>query len=56
MEQKKASAYDEAAVQLQELRDAHQQAGEEARFQEKLAAFRERYARRSAMIRRIENL
>ena len=47
---------DEAATQLQELRDAHEQAGEDAKFQEKLAAFRERYTRRPAMMRRIENL
>ncbi len=42
--------------QLQELRDAHEQAGESARFREKLAAFRKRYAHRPAMMRRIENL
>jgi len=41
---------------LDELRDAYPQAGEHAMFQAKLAAFRERYARRSAMMRRIENL
>jgi hypothetical protein len=56
MDQKVASAYDQAAAQLQELRDAHQQAGENARFQQKLTAFRERYARRPAMLRRIEKL
>ena len=56
MDEKTASAYDQAAAQLQELRDAHAQAGAEARFQEKLAAFRERYARRPAMMRRVENL
>lgn len=56
MDQKIASAYDQAAAQLQELRDAHAQAGGDARFHAKLAAFRERYARRSAMMRRIESL
>ncbi|HOY57588.1 MAG TPA: hypothetical protein PK640_05540 [Verrucomicrobiota bacterium] len=34
----------------------HAQAGQSARFQERLTAFRARYARRSAMMRRIENL
>lgn len=56
MDQKVASAYEQAAAQLQELRDAHEQAGEHARFQQRLTAFRERYARRSAMLRRIEKL
>lgn len=56
MEEKTASAYDQAAAQLQELRGAHEQAGENATFQEKLTAFRERYARRPAMMRRIGKL
>ncbi|HRZ34882.1 MAG TPA: hypothetical protein P5534_00790 [Candidatus Paceibacterota bacterium] len=56
MDQKIASAYNQAAAQLQELRDAHAQAGKDAKFREKLAAFRARYARRSAMMRRIGNL
>ena len=56
MEQKVTSAYDQAAAQLQELRDAHEQAREHARFQQRLTAFRERYARRPAMLRRIEKL
>ncbi len=56
IDQKIASAYDQAAAQLQELRDAHEQAGKAARFQERLAAFRERYARRQAMMRRVKNL
>ena len=56
MDEKIASAYDQAAAQLQELRDAHEQAGKAAEFQERLAAFRERYARRQAMMRRVENL
>jgi hypothetical protein len=56
MAQKDASAYDQAAAQLQELRDAHELAGQNARFEQKLTAFRERYARRPAMLRRIEKL
>ena len=56
MDQKIASAYDQAAAQLQELRDAYGQAQETALFQKKLEAFRERYARRPAMLRRIEEL
>lgn len=56
IDQKIASAYDQAAAQLHEMRDAHAQAGKDAKFQEKLAAFRARYARRSARMRRIENL
>lgn len=56
IDQKIASAYDQAAAQLHEMRDAHAQAGKDAKFQEKLAAFRARYARRSAMMRRIGNL
>ena len=40
MDQKIASAYNQAAAQLQELRDAHAQAGKDAKFREKLAAFR----------------
>jgi len=56
MDQKVASAYEQAAAQLQELRNACEQAGEHAGFQQKLTTFRERYARRPAMLRRIENL
>jgi hypothetical protein len=56
MEQKVASAYEQVAAQLKELYDAHEQASETARFQSKLAAFRDRYARRPAMLRRIETL
>jgi hypothetical protein len=56
MDQKVAVAYEQAAAQLQELRDAHEQAGEHASFQQRLTAFRERYARRPAMLRRIEKL
>lgn len=56
MDQKVTAAYDQVAAQLQELRDAHDQAGERATFRRRLTAFRERYARRPAMMRRIEEL
>jgi hypothetical protein len=56
MDQKIASAYDQAAAQLQELRDAYAQAGDIGGFQQKLAAFRVRYSNRPAMLRRIEKL
>jgi hypothetical protein len=56
MDQKVAAAYDQVASQLQELRDAHEQAGESTRFRRKLTAFRERYARRTGMLRRIDKL
>jgi hypothetical protein len=56
LDQRVTAAYDQAAAQLTELRDAHEQAGESARFQQKLTAFRERYTRRPAMMRRIEKL
>jgi hypothetical protein len=56
MDQKIASAYDQAAAQLQELRDAYAQAGGISGFQQKLAGFRHRYSNRPAMLRRIEKL
>jgi len=56
MDQKIASAYDQAAAQLQELRDAYTQAGDSGAFQQKLTAFRLRYSNRPAMLRRIEKL
>jgi hypothetical protein len=56
MDQKLTAAYDQVAAQLQELRDAHHQAGQSATFRRRLAAFQERYARRPAMMRRIEKL
>jgi hypothetical protein len=56
MDQKVTAAYDQVADQLKDLRDAHDQAGDSARFQQKLTAFRERYGRRPAMLRRIEEL
>jgi hypothetical protein len=56
MDQKIASACDQAAAQLQELRDAYAQAGEIVGFREKLTGFRLRYSNRPAMLRRIEKL
>ena len=56
MDQKIASAYDQAAAQLQELRDAYAQAGDIGGFQQKLTGFRLRYSNRPAMMRRIEKL
>jgi hypothetical protein len=56
MEQKASAAYDQVSAQLLELRDAHEQASESPRFRQKLAAFRERYARRTGILRRIEKL
>jgi hypothetical protein len=56
MDQKTASAYDQAAAQLQELRDAYAQAGDIGGFQQKLNGFRLRYSNRPAMLRRIEKL
>lgn len=56
MDQKIASAYDDAAEQLKGLRDAYKQADKDAEFQDRLAAFRECYARRPAMMRRIKEL
>jgi hypothetical protein len=54
--QKITSAYDQAAAQLQELRDAYAQGGDIGAFQQKLAGFRRRYSNRPAMLRRIEKL
>jgi len=56
MDQKIASAYDQAAAQLQQLRDAYAQAGDTGGFQQKLTGFRLRYSNRPAMLRRIEKL
>ena len=56
MDQKIASAYEQAAAQLRELRDAHAQAGDIDGFQKKLREFRVRYSNRPAMLRRIEPL
>ncbi len=54
--QKASSAYDQAAAQLQELRDAYAQAGHIATFQERLTEFRRRYSNRPGILRRIEKL
>ena len=56
MDQKIASAYDQAAAQLKELRDAYVQAADLGGFQQLLAGFRLRYSNRPAMLRRIEKL
>jgi hypothetical protein len=56
MDQKIASAYDQAAAQLRELGDAYAQAGDIGGFQQKLKGFRLRYSNRPAMLRRIERL
>ena len=56
MDQKIASAYDEAAAQLEELRDAYAQADDVVGFQQKVNGFRRRYSNRPAMLRRIEKL
>jgi hypothetical protein len=56
MDQKIASAYDQAATQLQELSDAYAQAGDITGFQQQLTKFRLRYSNRPAMLRRIEKL
>jgi hypothetical protein len=56
MDQKIASAYEQAASQLQELRDAYAQAGDSAAFDQKLDGFRRHYSNRPAMLRRIEKL
>ncbi len=56
MEQKIGSAYDQAAAQMLELRDAYSQAGDTGTFQRKLNDFRRRYSNRPAALRRIEKL
>jgi hypothetical protein len=56
MDQKIASAYDQVAAQLLELRDACAQAGAVGGFGQKLAEFRRRFSNRPAMLCRIENL
>ena len=56
MDQRAASAYDQAAAQLKELRDAYAQAGDIEGFRRKLDGFRFRYSNRPAMLRRIDQL
>lgn len=56
MDQKIASAYDQVAAQLHELRDAYLQAGDTSEFTRRIGEFRNRYSNRPAMMRRIEKL
>lgn len=56
MNQKTTAAYEQVAAHLEELRDAYDQANECATFQRRLATFREHYAHRPAMMRRIREL
>lgn len=56
MAQKNSAAYDKVAAQLKELRDAYQQANREREFKDRLQTFRKHYARRPAMMRRIDEL
>ncbi len=56
MAEKTASTYDQVATHLRDLSDAHAQAGDSASFQQQLDAFRDRYANRPAMLRRIDKL
>ena len=56
MDQKIASAYDQVAAQLQDLRDAYAQANDLGGFQQKLTGLKIRYSNRPAMLRRIEQL
>lgn len=56
MDRQVASAYDQVASQLKELRDAYEQAGDRGGFQQRLSGFRQGYSKRSAMLRRIANL
>ena len=48
--------YKFVAKKLKELRDASRLENREFNFQQRLAAFRDRYSRRSAMMRRINKL
>jgi len=56
MDQRIASAYDQAAAELKELRDAYAHAADIGGFQQKLAGFRRQYSNRPAILRRIANL
>jgi hypothetical protein len=56
MDKKVVSAYDVVAKQLEELRDAYRLHKRDSEFREKLAAFKKCYARRPAMMHRIEEL
>jgi len=56
IDQKIASAYDQAASRLQELRDAYVEASETRQFQRRIAAFRIKYSNRPGLLRRINDL
>lgn len=56
MDQRIASAYDQVATQVKELRDAYAQAGGDGSFQQRLREFRVQYSNRPAMLRRIQKL
>lgn len=53
---KTPSAYDTAAKQLKELRDAYFQQDDLGEFLERMSLFRGRYGRRPALIRRLDEL
>lgn len=55
-ELKKSSAYDQAAARLRDLRDAYALAGRSAEFRQRLEMFRQEYARRPALLRRLSDL
>lgn len=55
-ERKTASAYDQASKQLHDLAAAYALADRTPQFQERLAALRAKFARRYALMRRIQNL
>jgi hypothetical protein len=56
MDQKTSSAYDEAAAQLRELRDAYSEADDSRGFHQKLREFRLCWSKRPGMLRRIDDL
>ncbi len=56
MDKRVAAAYDLVMKQVRDLRDAYRQGGQDAVFNAKLAAFREKYHRRFAMMQRLEGL
>ena len=56
MDQKIASTYDDIAAQLKEMRNAYKQADKGSEFEDRLVAFRGRFSRRPAMMRRIKDL
>jgi len=56
MEQKISKAYDEAAKKMIDLHDASKQEKKEAEFNRRLIAFKAKYSRRAAMMRRISKM